>query len=307
MMNSLRRVMMAEVPTLAIDLVEVDENSSAIADEVLSHRLGLIPLNSADLDSVLYTRDCDCEQYCENCSVKLTLHVKCTSDENMNVYARDLIVDPSRPNQTVGVPIITDPEGNGVLIAKLNKGQEINLACIAKKGIAKEHAKWMPTTAIGFEYDPHNNLRHTDFWYEHDIKTEWPKSSNARFEEPKGEGEPFDYDAVPNRIYMRVESARQIAPDVIVQEGIKVMQQKLAGLIHALSDDDQNGADNGGYHPESPIDGGSAWGGGAAGDGFTTPYNNGGNQSSWGGAGPGGGTTPYGTTPYGNSGGSGWN
>lgn len=37
--------------------------------------------------------------------------------------------------------------------------------------------------------------------------------------------------------------------------------------------------------------------------GFTTPYGNGGNQSSWGGA---GGTTPYGTTPYGNSGGGGW-
>jgi len=106
---------------------------------------------------------------------------------------------------------------------------------------------------------------------------------------------------------MRVESTGQIPPDVIVQEGVKVLQQKLAGLIHALSDDDQNSADNGGYHPESPIDGGSAWGGGAAGDGFTTPYNTGGNQSSWGGVGPGGGTTPYGTTPYGNSGGSGWN
>lgn len=179
MMNSLRRVMMAEVPTLAIDLVEVDENSSAMADEVLSHRLGLIPLNSVELDSVLYSRDCDCEQYCENCSVKLTLHVKCTSDENMNVYARDLIVDPNRPNQTIGTPVITDPEGNGVLICKLNKGQEINLACIAKKGIAKEHAKWMATTAVGFEYDPHNNLRHTDLWYEKNPKTEWYVAPDA--------------------------------------------------------------------------------------------------------------------------------
>lgn len=177
MMNSLRRVMIAEVPTLAIDLVEVDENSSAMADEVIAHRLGLIPLNSVDLESVLYSRDCDCEQYCENCSVKLTLHVKCTSEENMNVYARDLIVDPSRPNQTIGVPVITDPEGNGSLIAKLNRGQEINLACIAKKGIAKEHAKWMATTAVGFEYDPHNNLRHTDLWYETNAKAEWYVSS----------------------------------------------------------------------------------------------------------------------------------
>ncbi|OIW27344.1 insert subdomain of RNA polymerase alpha subunit [Coniochaeta ligniaria NRRL 30616] len=311
MMNSLRRVMQAEVPTLAIDLIEVEENSSSMADEVISHRLGLIPLNSVDLESVLYSRDCDCEQYCENCSVKLTLHVKCTSEENMNVYARDLIVDPNRPNQTVGVPVITDPEGNGCLIAKLNRGQEINLACIAKKGIAKEHAKWMATTAIGFEYDPHNNLRHTDLWYEKNAKAEWYVSHNAKYEEPVAEGTPFDYDAPPKRIYMRVESTGQIPPDQIVQEGIKVMQQKLAGLIHSLIDDDQGGDANTGYNgPQSPEygggDGGSAWGGGAPGDGFTTPYNTGGNQSSWGGAGAGGGTTPYGTTPYGSSGQSGW-
>src|SRR4051794_9973897 len=99
-MNSLRRVMMAEVPTLAIDLIEVEENTSSLADEVIAQRLGLIPLNSVDLDSIVYARDCDCEEGCENCQVTLTLHVKCTSDENMNVYARDLIVDPTRSNQT---------------------------------------------------------------------------------------------------------------------------------------------------------------------------------------------------------------
>lgn len=110
---------------------------------------------------------------------------------------------------------------------------------------------------------------------------------------------------------MRVESTGQMPPDQIVSEGIKVLQQKLAGLIHALTDDDSGGDANAGYGgPQSPEygggDGGSAWGGGA-GDGYTTPYNTGGNQSSWGGAGAGGGTTPYGTTPYGGSGQGGWN
>lgn len=173
MMNSLRRVVMSEVPTMAIDLVEIEENTSVLADEFIAHRLGLIPLLSTTCDTILYSRDCDCEQYCENCSVKLTLHVKCTSDETMIVFARDLILDPARGGQTLGTPVITDPEGKGITIAKLSKDQEIKLDCIAKKGIAKEHAKWMATTAVGFEYDPHNNLRHTDMWYESDPKKEW--------------------------------------------------------------------------------------------------------------------------------------
>jgi DNA-directed RNA polymerase II subunit RPB3 len=165
--------MMAEVPTMAIDLVEVAANTSVLADEMIAHRLGLVPLNSKDCDSILYTRDCDCEQYCDNCSITLSLNVRCTANEIMKVYARDLIVSSNTPNATIGKPVITDVEGLGVVIAKLRMGQELRMKCVAKKGIAKEHAKWAPTASIGFEYDPHNKLRHLDYWYEEDASKEW--------------------------------------------------------------------------------------------------------------------------------------
>lgn len=214
--NAVRRTIMAEVPTLAIDLVEIEANSSVLADEFLAHRLGLIPLSAKNIDDLLYTRDCDCDQYCENCSVILRLNaINRSSDEIVKIFAKDLYVDsafsssrtpfarPSAMNgdddslPPRGEPVVLDPEGQGALICKLRRGQEIKLRCIAKKGIAKEHAKWMPTAAMGFEYDPHNKLRHADLWYESDKVEEWPESKNAAWEEPSQEGEVFDYDAEP--------------------------------------------------------------------------------------------------------------
>lgn len=165
--------MLAEIPIMAIDLVEVEANTSVLADEFIAHRLGLIPLNSKQIEDVVYTRDCQCEQYCENCSVTLTLHARCTGDEIMKVYARDLVVGEPRPNEWVGTPVITDSAGLGSVICKLRKGQELRMKCVAKKGIAKEHAKWAPTSAVGFEYDPHNKLKHVDYWYEEDPAKEW--------------------------------------------------------------------------------------------------------------------------------------
>ena len=58
--NTIRRLIIGEVPTLAVEDVEIKENSSQLYDEMIALRLGLSPIKT-DLNSYNFKNECKCE------------------------------------------------------------------------------------------------------------------------------------------------------------------------------------------------------------------------------------------------------
>ncbi len=146
--NTLRRIILTEVPCMAIDDIMIIENDSVLHDEILALRLGLIPLKT-DLDSYNLPEECSChsELGCQLCRAVLVLDVEAKKD-GRTVYSKDLV--PEDPNIA--------PVSGEIPIVKLAPGQRIRLEAYAKLGRGKEHAKWQPVSACTYRYMPEIEL-----------------------------------------------------------------------------------------------------------------------------------------------------
>jgi DNA-directed RNA polymerase subunit D len=151
--NTLRRVLVANVPKMAIEDVEFHlgpirdstgkeyESISPLFDEIIAHRLGLIPIPT-DLSLYSYRDQCDCKgEGCPNCTIMYTLNKKgpCT------VYSGDL-----EPLGDTKFRITNDL----IPLVKLGENQALLIYATAELGTTYKHVKWQPTSGVGYKYYP---------------------------------------------------------------------------------------------------------------------------------------------------------
>ncbi len=128
--NSLRRVIMSEVKTIAIDDVFIFRNDSVLNDDTLAHRLGLIPLKASRDKVRKLTGSEDEPDY-------ITLILKVSArDKPLTVYSGDL---KSRDR-------VVKPLSNRIELVKLAPGQAIEAELWARVGSGSQHAKWSPVS-----------------------------------------------------------------------------------------------------------------------------------------------------------------
>ncbi|KAK7504128.1 hypothetical protein BaRGS_00004432 [Batillaria attramentaria] len=165
--NAFRRILLAEVPTMAIEKVHIHNNTSIIQDEVLAHRLGLVPI-AADPRMFEYRQPGADDAGTEEDTLEFKLKVKCTK----NPAARET----SDPDQMYRDHRVTTkylewvPRGNqanlgnigpvheDILLAKLRPGQELDLRLFCMKGVGKDHAKFSPVATASYRLLPEIKL-----------------------------------------------------------------------------------------------------------------------------------------------------
>ncbi|XP_015900662.3 uncharacterized protein LOC107433811 [Ziziphus jujuba] len=176
--NAFRRILIAEVPTMAIEKVLIANNTSVVQDEVLSHRLGLIPIK-ADPRLFEFTEN---GAPTEKNTIVFKLHVRCEQGEpRLTVKSNELKWLPNGSE----FPLVSESSSRGssskprtytsfncsqdslpefsnnpisamdnIIISKLGPGQEIELEAHAVKGVGKTHAKWSPVGTAWYRMLP---------------------------------------------------------------------------------------------------------------------------------------------------------
>ncbi|XP_049572378.1 DNA-directed RNA polymerases I and III subunit RPAC1 isoform X2 [Orcinus orca] len=217
--NAFRRILLAEVPTMAVEKVLVYNNTSIVQDEILAHRLGLIPIH-ADPRLFEYRNQGD-EEGTEIDTLQFRLQVRCTRNPraakdssdpnelyvNHKVYTRHMTWVPLGNQADLFPEGTIRPVHDDILIAQLRPGQEIDLLMHCVKGIGKKVARVANPRLDTFSREVFRNEK---------------LKKVVRLAR------------VRNHYIFSVESTGVLPPDVLVSEAIKVLMGKCRRFLDEL-------------------------------------------------------------------------
>uniref|UniRef100_A0A671VHZ5 DNA-directed RNA polymerases I and III subunit RPAC1 n=1 Tax=Sparus aurata TaxID=8175 RepID=A0A671VHZ5_SPAAU len=271
--NAFRRILLAEVPTMAIEKVFIYNNTSIVQDEVLAHRLGLIPIR-ADPRLFEYRNageEAAEEEASEIDTIQLQLKIKCSRNPRitgdvLHIYARNIILGdikwvPIGNQADVFADSSIGPVHDDILIAQLRPGQELDIVMHCVKGIGKDHAKFSPVATASYRLLPEITLLEQV----EGEKAERLKRCFSRgvidLEDVNGKKvakvvnsrldtcsrEVLRHDDLKNVVKLgrvrdhfifTVESTGILPPDVLVTEAIKVLMAKCQRFLNELDSTD---------------------------------------------------------------------
>jgi len=270
--NAVRRILLSEVPTMAVEKVFIYNNTTVMQDEALAHRLGLVPLK-ADPRMFEYRSKDQTEGTAED-TLEFELKIKCTRNPAAAKDATDpdeLYLDHKVTTAMMKwVPIGNQAEMyqeadigpvlKDILLTKMRPGQEVDIKMTAVKGLGQDHAKFSPVATASYRLLPEIILK-KDFYDELAVKLQKcfspgviklertpegrkkARVANARIDTCSREVLRHDdlkdfvsLNRVRDHFIFSVESTGALTPDILVSEALKVLMGKCQTFLQELED-----------------------------------------------------------------------
>lgn len=270
--NAIRRILLAEVPTVAIETVYVHDNSSIVPDEMLAHRLGLVPLRVDPRKFEMKTNRDD--PATPTNTVRMRLTARC--DRNP-AAPRDGVAAPDKlylgyrvlsggikyvrfegSDQLSDLGLLDEPAPihDDIVLAKMRPGERIDVALDAVKGVGKDHAKFSPVATAAYRMLPeiklHERIHGADAQELKDLcptdvfdiedsgcaAVARPRNCTMCREclrDEKWHGR-VELARKRDHFIYTVESAGALPPATIVSEALNILSSKCATLEAALDD-----------------------------------------------------------------------
>jgi len=237
--NSIRRIMISELPKLAVEDVVIYDNTSALFDEIISHRLGLVPIPT-DLGLLTFRDECVCKgKGCPNCTVRYTL----SKEGEGTVYSGDL--QSAEKSWSIGEDKIP--------IVKLAGEQRLILEVEAVLGRPKDHSKWQSVISpsyrmdVKIEFDKENLHKVKDFLSKIPRDLVSIKSNELELKDPAKRAvlesyiDKFKVDFIkitkdPNNYTFSFETDGSLKSKDALLESAKILQSKYSELNKKLKE-----------------------------------------------------------------------
>ena len=127
LLNLIRRTITYDVPTFAVEEVYFKENTSVLYDEILAHRIGLVPLK---VDASIFKM--------KDPKIDITLSVE----------GPKIVTSADLQTKGKGVEILYPKTP----LVNLSKNQKVEFRAVAIPGQGREHVKWSAGHAYYFHY-----------------------------------------------------------------------------------------------------------------------------------------------------------
>lgn len=168
--NALRRILLAEVPTVAIETVWIQNNTGLIQDEVLAHRVGLVPIkvdprkldfvqgpDETDFDTLVFHLQCYYPQADENNPERTGTNVAKYDGDVLSKHLEWLPI--AGQEEMFDEPV--KPVHPDIVLAKLRPGQTVEFEAHCRKGIGKDHTKFSPVATASYRLLPDVSIPET--------------------------------------------------------------------------------------------------------------------------------------------------